>query len=381
MLRTVKRIAPILILIAAVLLAYNFSAAANISVNERAAAPVPKGNLVTTIEASPEDQAAALAMWTKEASLAAEPMAWTEEVADDPLASRPEPTGGPGIAIGGIPDPDADASAMADFPEEWGITPEDVDEAILELELADQMDDPEGTPAVFTYYRSNYYSTQWKKFPYRAIGKLFFNTPGGGSSCSASVISPNNIIVTAAHCVYDTNANVWYDDWVFRPAWRNGTSPYGSFPWSSARVLNDWINASGTVRRYDVALILLGNNSAGNSVTYYTGWLGRSWNYSYVQHLFAFGYPSNLSSGLYTYACAAETFDGGTDVLGMGCNMTYGSSGGPWIRKFWPQRTGDVNYVNSVVSGGTPGTNTFYGPRFSSSNIVPLCNPTSGWSC
>ena len=59
----------------------------------------------------------------------------------------------------------------------------------------------------------------------------------------------------------------------------------------------------------------------------------------------------------------------------MGCNMTFGSSGGPWIRNFTPQVSGAVNHVNSVVSGGTPGTNTFYGARFSSGNIVPLCPP------
>ena len=92
------------------------------------------------------------------------------------------------------------------------------------------------------------------------------------------MISPNNIIVTAAHCLYDTENNSWMDGWTFVPADRAGAAPYGTFPWTSARVLNNWINASGTDRRYDIAVIALGNNSAGRPVTFYSGWLGRSWN-------------------------------------------------------------------------------------------------------
>ena len=78
--------------------------------------------------------------------------------------------------------------------------------------------------------------------------------------------------------------------------------------------------------------------------------------------------------------CAAESFSpsaacGGNTVLNMGCNMTGGSSGGPWVNGY---RGG--NWVNSVVSGydnasctGTFGQ-TFNGPRFTSTNIVALCN-------
>ena len=137
--------------------------------------------------------------------------------------------------------------------------------------------------------------------------------------------------------------------------------------------MTNYINTGA--RRYDVAVISLNKNSAGKKVTNYTGWLGRSWNYGYKQSLHAQGHPSNLWNGAqYTYTCAAESFYGGTDVLGMGCNMTFGASGGPWLRKFHPYKSGSLNYVNSVVSGGTPGTGTFYGARFSNNNIVLLCN-------
>jgi hypothetical protein len=116
-------------------------------------------------------------------------------------------------------------------------------------------------------------------------------------------------------------------------------------------------------------------------VTFYTGWLGRSWNFPSVQVHNALGYPANLGGGQTLQLCTSESFSptgggcGGTAVLNTGCSMTFGSSGGPWIRSY---RTS--NWVNSVVSGyqnttctGTFGS-TFNGPRFTSGNIATLCN-------
>jgi V8-like Glu-specific endopeptidase len=339
------------------------------------ATPTESG--VMTLQISPRAQSMALDMWTRDAIAAAPALAFPEVVLEEGSTTEALPEGAAFEQVqGSLPDAAADIVAEGEFPLDWAL----LEEAVLALEP--EIDSSiNGTGAVFTGFRVNNFNQMHTTYPYKAIGRLVFSVPGGSSSCSASVISPNNIIVTAAHCVYDTVNNRWYSNWVFAPAWRNGSAPYGTFAGNSARVLTAWVNASGTLRRYDVALIRLSNNSAGRPVTYYTGNLGRSWNYNYVQSLFAFGYPSNLGNGLYSRACAAESFNGGTDVLGMGCNMTYGSSGGPWIRVFAPYTSGAVNYVNSVVSGGTPGSNTFYGPRFSSNNIVPLCSPTSGWQC
>ena len=109
------------------------------------------------------------------------------------------------------------------------------------------------------------------------------------------------------------------------------------------------------------------------------GWLGRSWNIGIPRHHFAFGYPGNWGSGRYKFECAAETYPncGASSVLAMGCSMTFGSSGGPWIRVFKKYEAGARNYVNSVVSGWDACTGTFgqsfNGARFTSSNIVPLC--------
>jgi V8-like Glu-specific endopeptidase len=232
-----------------------------------------------------------------------------------------------------------------------------------------------GTKNIYTPYSGNYWTSTWTTFPHRAIGKLLID---GGGYCTAQVISPKNIIVTAAHCVYNGG---WYKGWTFVPAERNGTTPYGQFRWTRADILPGWISSGG--RRNDVALIQLANNSSGRSVSYYTGWLGWKVNYPYERSLHSFGYASNISTQ-YTSVCAAESFyasSEGTDVLNKGCNMTYGSSGGGWIDAYRPFEAGNTNYVESVVSGPSSAGafgKTYVGPRFSSANFGTLCGRYGG---
>ena len=179
------------------------------------------------------------------------------------------------------------------------------------------------------------------------------------------------------HCCWDRTKNNWIGGWSFAPAYNNGNAPYGVFNWAQARVLNSWINNGDTAS--DVCLIALQNDAAGHGVTYYTGWLGRSWNYPSTLSMHSLGYPGNIGGGNNLELCASESFaqnsSCGAGVLNTGCSMTYGSSGGPWIRDY---RTG--NHVDSVVHGyvnqsctGTFGE-TFDGPSFTTNNIVALCN-------
>ena len=205
------------------------------------------------------------------------------------------------------------------------------------------------------------------------IGKLFSNN----GTCSASVISGKNIIVTAAHCCWNRANNSWIGGWSFAPAYNNSNAPYGVFNWADARVPTSWIN-NGDIPS-DVCLIRLQNGSAGKPVTYYTGWLGRAWNFPPSQSMHAFGYPGNIGGANNLEQCVAQSSaqpaSCGSGVLNMACNMTYGSSGGPWIKDY-----GTGNNVDATVHGyisqmctGTFGQ-AFNGPEFTSNNILMLCN-------
>jgi len=204
------------------------------------------------------------------------------------------------------------------------------------------------------------------------VGKLFTNS----GTCSASVISSNNIIVTAGHCCWNRTTNAWIGGWSFAPGYNKGNAPYGTFNWADARVLNSWIN-NGDIAS-DVCLIKMQNDSAGHPLTYYTGWFGRAWNFPAQQNMTAFGYPGNIGNANNLESCAAQSSaqpaSCGSGVLNMACLMTYGSSGGPWIKDY-----GAGDHVNATVHGysgpacGTPFGQAFNGPQFTSNNIAALC--------
>lgn len=317
----------------------------------------------------------AQAFATQQQRAAVKPMAWTDKANPqlDYLRPEDEQMGPSGTDGGGRAAPGANQRARLQFAQAW-------DSIQAQDKAADKTAlDPvpfDGTHGIFTRYPGNLRTQMWKYAPWNKIGKLYFNTPGGGSSyCTANVASGNDIIVTAAHCVYSRGQG-WNSNFVFVPADRYGVAPYDTYGWSAATVPGNWISVGG--RRWDVGLIRLSNgNASGLPVTDWVGWLGRSWNQPYVLHLHSVGYASNFSTQ-YTNICAAQSFfsgDEGTNVLVKGCDMTYGSSGGGWLLHYSPY-THSGNYVNGVVSGphiGAFGT-TYVGPRFASDNLLPLCS-------
>jgi len=349
------------------------AAASLVGVSIAAGFAVAQSN-TTAIEASGDPQLTS-EYWTSERAAEAEALPWYDAEADGAVSpAAAERLGPAGSAPGGGGAANVQAGAAAELaPAALG------DNAAAAAQLLTEEGDPvaQGTPNIHDNDYVNRQATLWKQYPYRAIGKLLFTNPsGGGSYCTASVVSANNIVVTAAHCCY-TRGQGWHSNFSFVPAMRVANRPYGTYPWASARVLTAWITSGG--RHNDVCLVSLRPNELGQNVSARVGWLGRSWNFPSIQHHFAFGYPSNISSGSYKYEASAESYAncGSATVNAMGSNMTFGSSGGPWIRVFKRFTSGAVNYVNTVVSGYDACTGTFgqsfNGARFTSNNIVPLC--------
>lgn len=86
--------------------------------------------------------------------------------------------------------------------------------------------------------------------------------------CSGALVAAANLVVTAAHCVYDARERRWFDDWTIYPgAKKNGKFPYGSCSWRRVYVHKKWQRTGNP--KYDVAAIVLDCN-VGNR----TGWFG-----------------------------------------------------------------------------------------------------------
>ena len=210
--------------------------------------------------------------------------------------------------------------------------------------------------------------------PYRKVGKLFFTQLGTNYVCSASSIG-NRAIITAGHCINSgtNNPNGWSTNVVFVPAYRvvgsTVSQPYGQWQcqYVTQRVFTAW-SVNGRFNR-DVAGCKLFNNASGQTISQVVGSLGHAWNWGDNEHYHATGYPQAAPfTGGRQIICTAsfatwDTAYGGSPLTqGIGCDMTGGSSGGPWLRS-WNSGGGYVNGVNSYkYPSSQPGA--MYSPYF-----------------
>jgi hypothetical protein len=304
----------------------------------------------------------------------------------------------------GLPDPQADLEAQRDFPDEWALLEQTPALAATAGAAVTAGHMAMATAVVpkpldiarhpYTLYPGNYWTQIQTQFPWKAVGKLVFRDGKSIYVGTANVInSPQgNLIVTAAHNVWDSGKKRFFKDFVFIPAERDGIQPYGQFPFKTVRVLSRYQDAGGEhSSRDDVALLTLNDNQAGKPVTFYTGWLGLKINLPYTLDVTAMGYSANgVISSRATTISTGQTFAfdgkdcpqlrGGEDILFMGSRLTSGASGGAWLYHYQPfaaDATG--NYVTSVVSGGMfcenaqPVPEILLGARFSDANIGLLC--------
>lgn len=345
--------------------------------------PAPRAGVVTKLDIAEADQQAALDFWTRDQISETEPLellidAGSPEI-DVTSVNQPEIVGAYGYMVAGVSAPDADLIAQSAYPMDWEV----ISEAIEADLFPESPESPEGTGQVFTNYTVNNVSQLQNLYPHKWVGRLSFQTSSGTAYCSGTSIS-GNVMLTAAHCLYDTTNNRWYSNWVFAPAYRYGSAPYGTFAATNCWVLTTWVNLSGSYSinswtRHDVGVCKMGRNSAGVTLNSAVGWMGREWNASYVRHFHVLGYPFKnynnetlTDAGRYLRTCVSESFQQTTETRGTGCNYGGGISGGPWMTKYAPNVVS--GFADGVNSGGYVGTKNIYGARFNSNNIVPLCN-------
>jgi V8-like Glu-specific endopeptidase len=335
---------------------------------------------LTSISITPAKQQAALKHWTRDAMVNTKAAALLVDqgkaVVGTSSANAALAALGSTGSMPGAADPNAVAAAKQAFASDWQTS----DQTAAEI-TADQM------AGTFTTYDSmdlNYWAPAQTIYPHVYVGRLYFQDASSGYYCSATALG-GNTFVTAAHCVYNPGVG-WYKNWVFTPAYRSGSAPYGSFAATACTILTAWMGLTGGYSivgwtPYDVAVCTVGNNSAGYSLNAMVGHAGWTYNAGFVKHFFNLGYPwydtnGNALSGpgYYLRTCVGESYSQSfpVDVLGMGCNLGPGMSGGPWLYSYRLARVS--GYVDSVNSGYYLGSPSLYGIRFTSSNIVPICS-------
>ncbi|MEU9119335.1 peptidase [Streptomyces sp. NPDC048506] len=197
----------------------------------------------------------------------------------------------------------------------------------------------------------------------KSIGRVFFTYQGRTASCSGDAVTGGNksTVVTAGHCVKLQGA--WHTNWVFVPGYHDGQAPYGKWPAATTLSTPQW-TASEDIN-YDVGAAVVAPLD-GRKLTDVVGGQGLSFNSGYNKAMYAFGYPAAAPyDGSKLIYCSGNTIK---DPLfsndhGLSCNMTGGSSGGPWFTSF-DEKTGAglQSSVNSFGYQFLP--NTMFGPYF-----------------
>src|SRR6266702_3593613 len=168
------------------------------------------------------------------------------------------------------------------------------------------------------------------------VGKIFFsNASGQDMVCSGTAVESLNqsVVDTAGHCLY------WNSDWVqnviFCPLYENGSTPYGCWAARDLEVPSDWIHAKPNDYHHDLGMAIVSPNSQG-VLTDMVGGAGWAYNEPVNQPFTAYGYPAAPPfDGQTRQLCEASSGTiwqhGEGKVVSIPCNMTGGSSGGPWF--------------------------------------------------
>ncbi|MEV0963179.1 peptidase [Streptomyces sp. NPDC049910] len=197
----------------------------------------------------------------------------------------------------------------------------------------------------------------------KTSGRLFFTFQGRNSSCSANAVTSQNgsTVMTAGHCVKYQGS--WHTNVVFVPAYDNGQAPYGQ--WTATKTLTtpQW-EATEDINHDIGAAVLAPLN--GQKLTAVTGAQGIQFNGGYNKQMYAFGFPAvSPYDGSKLIYCSGNSSKDWlfTQDHSLGCNMTGGSSGGPWFTGF--NETAGTGLQVSVNSFGyifLP--NRMFGPYF-----------------
>jgi V8-like Glu-specific endopeptidase len=184
-------------------------------------------------------------------------------------------------------------------------------------------------------------------YPLSTVGKLFMRSASGMNMvCSGTSIISNNrsTVDTAGHCLY------WNREWVqtviFCPLYDNGNIPFGCWAATDLEVPSDWLDARPNDLHHDFGMAVVAANGQ-ERLSDLVGSAGWAYNQRIEQPFYAYGYPAAYPFDGQTRQSCAEGSTGrswqhaGGTVISIPCNMTGGSSGGPWYMK-----QGNNWYVN-----------------------------------
>ncbi|HET6549221.1 MAG TPA: hypothetical protein VFG79_12220 [Solirubrobacter sp.] len=176
-------------------------------------------------------------------------------------------------------------------------------------------------------------TTPYTQQPTSTHGKVFFTLGGVDYVCSGTALLSGNkrVVWTAGHCVNEGPGD-FATNWEFVPAYKDGTAPLGVYVAEDLVTSSAWANQGDF--SYDFAAAVVGP-AGGTALTDRVGGRGIAFNYDRNQNYVSYGYPAAppfTGERLWTCTSPLQTSDSSASpaTMGIGCDMTGGSSGGGW---------------------------------------------------
>lgn len=196
--------------------------------------------------------------------------------------------------------------------------------------------------------------------PVDHIGKVFFTLGGANYVCSGNaVVSANkSTVATAGHCLNE-GPGAFATNFVFVPKYENGVAPYGKWTARNLYAPSQW-SANGDIQ-YDTGFAVM-NQLNGQYLSDVVQESGVEFNAARGLTYKAYGYPAaSPFNGETLKSCQGTAVNDPNNpqfnTQGISCDMTGGSSGGPWF--IGSDATGLQNSVNSY---GYNRSAVMYGP-------------------
>ncbi|GAA3196256.1 trypsin-like serine peptidase [Actinocorallia longicatena] len=199
----------------------------------------------------------------------------------------------------------------------------------------------------------------------KTVGKVFFTMNGKDFLCSAATVrsASRDLVVTAGHCAKN-GRGAWAENWIFVPGYRDGGGADGGYTARRMFVADQWSKSGDD--DYDVAMVAVAPTD-GKHVADVVGANPIGFERPRGRRVFGFGYPAGgrYDGERLAYCSGRPAGDphGVTDAEGLHCDMTQGSSGGPWLSTFdLSTGTGLITSVSSFKYADDDVT--MYGPYF-----------------
>ncbi|NUT72247.1 serine protease [Pseudarthrobacter sp. C4D7] len=201
--------------------------------------------------------------------------------------------------------------------------------------------------------------------PVAHIGKVFFTMGGANYVCSGNAVTSDNssTVATAGHCVNE-GPGAYATNFVFIPAYENGNAPYGKWAADALYAPTQWVSKGDMT--YDTGFAVVAPDAKGRLLTDVVGGSDVAFNQPRGLTYTSYGYPAaSPFNGETLKSCTGTATDDANNpqfgTQGIPCDMTGGSSGGPWFMGIGSNRA-----QNSINSYGYNRNPVMYGPYWGS---------------